>query len=75
MVKVYSKDNCGSCMITKNFLKMKGIPFIDIDITKDKDATSYIASLGYRTLPVVVSDHGHWSGHNPAKLSNLISSK
>ena len=71
MVKVYSKDNCTNCMVTKNFLKMKGIEFEEIDITKDQQALSYVQSLGYSTLPVVVADKDHWAGYNAVKLSSI----
>ncbi len=72
-ITVYSKPNCVQCEQTKSFLTRKGIEFNIVDISVDKDALVKVQEMGYRQVPVVVTESEHWSGFQPAKLTALNS--
>lgn len=73
MIKVYTKPNCQQCNFTKNFIIDNGIEAEFVDVMQDKNALSYIKSLGYNTMPVVyVDDSAHWFGFRPDELGKLV---
>ncbi|MGP1930892.1 MAG: glutaredoxin-like protein NrdH [Arsenophonus sp.] len=72
IIKVYSKPNCVQCDATYLALKRKNLSYDIVDLTKDIEALSFIISLGYQQLPVVVVDKQHWSGFRPDMISQIL---
>jgi len=52
-------------------LDNKHISYDIVDISKDAEALSYIESLGYKMVPVVVAGNNHWAGFQPDKIKGL----
>lgn len=50
-VKVFSMEGCSGCVVVKNTLNQKGIPFEEIDIFEREDLAS---QYRVRTLPTTV---------------------
>ena len=71
MITLYSKPACVQCTATKKALDKSGIDYNIIDISKDDEARDLVLSLGYTSVPVVVSGDQHWSGFRPDLLSQL----
>lgn len=73
MIKVYGKENCTQCNFTKKQLDNMGVEYEYIDSTGNQEIIDYIINeLGFRQLPVVVSDKLEpFSGFQPAKLKQL----
>jgi len=64
MVRVYSIPGCGPCEIVKMMLKMKGIPYEVVDLSKDEEARRIAAELvGSPTAGVVIEEE---NGHREA---------
>ena len=42
------------------------------DLTLDQEALGIITSMGYRQVPVVVTEEDHWSGFRPDKIAALV---
>ena len=64
---VYSKNICPYCVNAKNFLKSKGIPFIEVNIETNAVARDFIMSQGHKTVPQIYLDNdlfveGGWTG-------------
>lgn len=74
-VVVYTQPSCSQCEQTKRFLSVKEVPFEVVDITEDAEAFEFVVSLGYRSVPVVVSGDEHWSGFKLDRLSSLVEDK
>lgn len=56
-VVVYTTDYCGYCMSAKALLKSKGIPFQEIDVTRDPALRQdVIQRSGRRTVPQIFID-------------------
>jgi mycoredoxin len=55
-VLVYSTTDCGDCRRSKALLKRLGVPFEEINIEDDRDATAEVIRLngGRRTVPTIV---------------------
>lgn len=71
-IVVYSGPRCMQCRSTKNELTRLGLQFTEVDVTTDETANAYVASLGYRQVPVVVLSNGdHWSGFQPDRLKAI----
>lgn len=75
-IKVFTKQFCPTCTMTKDFLDHHKIDFQQIDVTTDAAARSTLQALGYLSLPVVlVNDDGQiqsWTGFCPDLLKKLI---
>ncbi|MDO4665537.1 MAG: glutaredoxin-like protein NrdH [Actinomycetaceae bacterium] len=71
-VTVFSKPMCVQCDATKRALKRKGVPFSEVDLTKDADALEQVKSLGYVQAPVVMAGQDHWSGYRPDKIKAVV---
>lgn len=53
MVKLYSKDSCMQCRMTKKWLDEKGVDYSYIDINENKAERTHLSLLGFQTVPVV----------------------
>lgn len=53
-ISVYWTTGCSSCVRVKEFLTRKGVPFESINVASDPSAMRFLASLGARSIPVVV---------------------
>ena len=56
MLTVYSKNHCAFCDQAKALLTSKNIPFEEVKIDENADASSFIVSEGHRTVPQIYKD-------------------
>jgi Glutaredoxin-like protein, YruB-family len=71
-VKVYSTPDCPWCRKAKEYLKVKNIPFEDIDVSTDMQAaTDMVQKSGQRGVPVLEIDGQIVIGFNPRKIDEL----
>lgn len=70
---VFSTPSCVQCRMTYRVLEQKGIPYTVVDVTENDAARAYVTEdLGYSQAPVVVVDeHDHWSGFQPAQIDRI----
>lgn len=71
MTTVYSKPSCVQCDMTKKMLDKNGIEYTVIDITQDAQAYDKIVSMGFMSVPVVISGDQAWAGFQPDKINSL----
>lgn len=53
MLTVYSKPDCPHCVNAKNYLKHNNIPFQEINIEQNLDASEFVTGQGHRTVPQI----------------------
>jgi mycoredoxin len=60
-ITIYSRPWCGSSMQVKRWLNERGIPYTDIDITRDRAAARLVEELnhGYQSVPTILFDGVH----------------
>ena len=58
MIKVYTTQWCGDCVVAKRYLDQYGIPYVEIDIENDAAAAEYVMSVngGRRSVPTIEYD-------------------
>lgn len=73
LVKVYTKTVCQPCRFTKEFLKDKSIPFVEINVEEQPSALEELKLAGYMGVPVVAigSLDNSWQGLRPDRLEEL----
>ena len=71
MLKIYSKNNCPQCKMTKRLLDQRGVAYQEINLDEQPEYTEQVKELGYKAAPVVVYDGGHFSGFKPDMLRKL----
>jgi len=59
------------CSATYRALDSKGLAYNVVDISQDDEAFSYVQTLGYRQVPVVVAGDSHWAGFRPDMINRL----
>lgn len=60
-ITLYVRPWCGSVMRVKRWLDQRGIPYHEIDITRDEKAACFVEQLngGYRSVPTILRDGEH----------------
>ena len=72
-VKIFSKNNCMQCKMTKRFLSENNIPYEEINIDVQPEAVDWLKGQGFQSVPVTVSDAATVIGFRPDQLKNLAS--
>lgn len=70
-VVVYVQPDCPGCYATKKYLDKYGVEYSTTDISEDSASYAFVASLGYKQVPVVVAGDSHWSGFQPDRIAAL----
>ncbi|MDQ1246128.1 MAG: glutaredoxin-like protein NrdH [Actinomycetota bacterium] len=68
IITVYTKPGCVQCEATFRVLNKLGADYRSVDISADPVARDYVMSLGYVSVPVVVTPTGSWSGFRPDRI-------
>lgn len=55
-IVVYGKENCPNCVTLTNELKLKEIPYIYVDVVKDKEAHIMLINENCRSVPQIFVD-------------------
>lgn len=73
-IKVYSKNNCIQCEMTKMWLNQNKIKYESVDVFEHPEKLEEIKLNGFQQLPVVALDEhfeNAWSGYNLDRLEEL----
>lgn len=56
-VVLYSTSFCGYCVAAKRLLERDGIPYEEIDLSRDPERRmEVVAETGWRTMPLILID-------------------
>lgn len=73
MIKVYTKNDCMACKMSKKWLKNNGVDFKEFNVDEDLEAFNELVAMNLRTLPVVFKDGELIAmGFQPQNLKGLI---
>lgn len=50
---VYTKDDCGYCVMLKNLLEKTGIAYEEVNIKENEDARTMLKEAGHKTVPQI----------------------
>lgn len=73
-VKVYTKDNCYQCNLTKEVLERGNVDFELINVMYNEEAYNYVKNeLGFSSAPVVEAEgFDTFAGFQPDKLEEIV---
>ncbi len=71
-VKIYTQPGCSYCTKTKEFLGAHHIPYVEIDLSTDKEGQAFMDSRGYTALPVTVIGTDEIAGFRLDKIESLL---
>mgnify|MGYP000860378356 FL=1 len=72
-VTVYSTPTCPYCVMAKNYLNERNIPFEDVDVSANPaKAREMIQKSGQRGVPVIDIDGNIVIGFDREKIDELI---
>lgn len=73
IVKVYTKNKCQACNMTKRKLDSLNIEYKVINIDENKEAAELLKSKNIKTVPVVVINdfERFWIGFKPDNIKKL----
>ena len=74
-ITIYTTPTCPHCKNAKNFLKKQGIPFIEKDVSKNRQAQEELSKLGARGVPSFKIGDELVIGFNQSKILSLINFK
>jgi mycoredoxin len=60
-ITIYTRPWCGGVMRVKRWLERRGLPFTEIDITRDPEAARQVEALngGHQSVPTILVDGVH----------------
>ncbi len=62
-IEIYTKDYCPYCHPAKELLSIKGVSFVDHDVTRDSELETQMGQLaGCHTVPQIFIDNLHIGG-------------
>lgn len=53
MIKIYTKNKCVACKMTKNWLQNNNLKYVEHNVDEDVESFNYLIKNDFRTLPVV----------------------
>lgn len=71
-IRVYWQPGCTSCLRTKEYLAMHGIPFISRNVLVDAGAFDELARFGLRQVPIVTRGNTWANGQVNADVAALV---
>lgn len=72
-IKIYTTPTCGYCHMAKKYLSERGVPYVEFDVSQDKQAADDMVSLtGQMGVPVIVVDGQVIVGFDRQKLEQLL---
>jgi glutaredoxin-like protein NrdH len=70
-VKIYTTPGCPQCKATKRRLDARRIAYTEYDVMTDPWARIEAINLGFRSVPVVVTDTSSWAGYRPDLIDGI----
>ena len=73
-ITIYTTPTCGYCHHAKEYLRQRGVEFIEHDVSVDRDAAEeMVAKSGQTGVPVIVIDDHVVIGFDRAQMDRLLS--
>lgn len=75
-VKIYSTSSCPYCVIAKEYLKKHKIPFVEVNVSEDRNAAmEIIQKTGQRGVPVIEINGEMIVGFNEPAIKKALKLK
>ena len=75
-VTIYTTPTCGFCQQLKNYLRQRGIPFVEHDVSRDPYRANEMVRLsGQQGVPVSVIDGNVVLGADMGRINQILSQR
>lgn len=71
-VEIYTSDTCIQCIKAKEYLKSKGVDYIEYNISKSSEARKELIGMGYMSVPVLIIEGDHVLGFDLNRIEMLL---
>ncbi|MDH6363561.1 glutaredoxin-like protein NrdH [Enterococcus sp. PF1-24] len=71
-VKIFSKNNCMQCNMTKRFLEQQQVAFEEINIDNQPEFLPWLKEQGFQSVPVTIAEEKTIVGFRPDQLKQLV---
>ncbi len=72
-IKIYTTPTCPYCMMAKQYMNSRGIPYQEFNVAQDKQALDEMVKLtGRRSVPVIVCGNDVMVGFDPSRIEQII---
>jgi len=71
-VEIYTSDTCPQCIMAKEYLKNRGVEYIEHNISKNSEARKELIRMGYMSVPVLIIDGEHVLGFDLKRMEMLL---
>ena len=71
-IKVYTKEKCIQCKMTKKLMNRLGVDYTEINIDEDKEALDYLKEKGVKSAPYIETENESWTGFQPDKIKQIM---
>ncbi len=68
-ITLYSTRQCSHCRQAKAFLRKHKIPFVELDVERNKRAFVQFQRAGGRGVPLIIIDKKTYNGFDPKQLA------
>ena len=73
MIKLYTKNNCIQCTMTKKLLNKDNIKYEEVNVEENSDVLEDLKSRGFKSLPVLsYNDKEYIVGFQVDKLRAFV---
>jgi len=72
IIRVYWQPGCTSCLRTKEFLALHGVPFASRNVLADPQAFAELSRFGLRQVPIVTLGDGWANGQVLSDVAKLV---
>lgn len=71
---IYTTPTCGYCRRAKEHMRLKGIAFVEKDVTANAANQREFSALGGRGVPLTLSHRGRINGYSEANFESFLKS-
>lgn len=72
MVKIYSKNGCAQCRMTKKVMQAIGVDYQEINVDNHPEYVDGLKKRGFKAMPIIDTGKEVWTGFKPDKIKGLI---
>ena len=71
-ITVYSSNMCGACEMVKEFLRLRGLEFVERNVSVDLQGREELLELGFDATPVTVIGDSVVEGFDVDKIDAAL---
>ena len=68
---IYTSPTCAPCHMVKQYLKLKGVAYIEVDRASERFSEA-MSATGMAIVPQVTDGNTWLTGYNPSSLAKLV---